>query len=114
MSARDEAAFTVAGAIIARSKAAALVDGLCRRLIAGARGSRSLAAARRCRDRFQRVPAAERCWCVAIAVAVAVAGHLVMASFEPARARPAIALTALALLAIALAAIAAASQTSEP
>jgi hypothetical protein len=114
MSARDDAAFSGAGAIIAQSKAAALVDGLYRRLIAGVRGSRSLAAVRQCRDRFQRIPAAERRRCVAIAIAAACAGHVVMALFEPARARPAITLTALALLALALAAIAVANQTSEP
>jgi hypothetical protein len=114
MRTREDATFTRAGEIIVHSRAAALVDGLGRRLIAGARGSRSLAAVRRIRDRFRRVPAAERGWCVAIAIAAAGAGHIAIAAFEPARARPAITLTALALIAIALAAIAAANQTSDP
>jgi len=111
-----DATFARAEAIIGGSRVIALGERLRKLFLESARGSRSLAALRLSIRAFAALPAGERGWCAAIAIASASAGHVVMAAFEPVRARPTTPLTLLALLAIALAALAlaVADQTREP
>lgn len=111
---RDDDAFSCAAVIIAASRFAALADGVYRRILVSAAGSRALAIARRAVRAFREMPAGQRYGCAAVAIVTAVAGHAAFAALEPPRTRPATALTVMALLAIALAAIAALDQTSEP
>jgi hypothetical protein len=101
--ANDETMFGRAGQIIAESRVAALVDRVCRRSLATALASRSLAAAQRRVLTVRRVPAGERGVCLLVVIATAVVGHVVMASMLPDVARPTVTLTALLLIAVCLA-----------
>ena len=115
MSARpDNAGFERAETIIGASRVAAAIAALQRRADAAAAGSTSIAAIDRVVRAVRGMPAGERARCAALAVAVAMAGHAILAAIEPPRARPTIWLTVPALLAMALAATALFDHTREP
>jgi hypothetical protein len=104
MSNGDNATFRRAGAIIAQSRVAGVVDDTCRRLLAAIRTSRSLTTMQRRFRAFRALTAGERVRGVVLATATAVVGHLAMAQVLPTAARPTTALSSLVLLAVCLAA----------
>ena len=97
--------------VVGRSRIAAVLDATVDGAIASARTSRVLGIARNRARAFHALPRAERGRYVLLTIAVAVAGHLVMASMLPSRARPTPALTAAVLLGATAAAIAASARS---
>ena len=89
--------------IIRHSQAATLCRSIVNRSTASVHTSRSRAVARRLAAQFQSLPIAERNRCVLLMAAIALAGHVVMASLLPPPARPLAAVSALLLLVAALA-----------
>jgi hypothetical protein len=95
----QDATFSLAGDIVARSWIARRIDSLLAGAAAAATRSRILAIARKPIGNLQHMPARERAVCLLLLMTAAVSGHVVLASMLPASARPAIALTALLLAA---------------
>lgn len=108
---RTDDTFRRAGLIIEGSRVAALFGVVVARIGAGVSTSRALALVRSRAREFEALPAADWTWCVVLLIAVALAGHAVMAALLPWPARQAAAPAAAALLAASLAAVAAISRS---
>jgi hypothetical protein len=100
-----------AGRVVGHSRIAALLDVAVDGAAASVRTSRVLRMVRDRTRAFQALPRAERIRCVLLTIAVALTGHIVMASMLPSRARPTPALTAAVLLGATAAAIAASARS---
>ena len=97
--------------IVGHSRIAGLLDAGVDGAIASMRTSRVCQIVRDRAQAFHALPRAERTRYVLLAIAVALAAHIVMASMLPSRARPMPALTAALLLAATAAAIAASARS---
>jgi hypothetical protein len=93
--------------IVARSVVAALAATAVARVAVSFHRSRLITLARESAHGFERLPVAERVRCALSIIAVALAGHVIIAAMLPAPARPTVALSAVALLGAILAARAA-------
>jgi len=107
----DDRAERRAAQVVGRSRIAAWLDAGVSGAIASVRSSRVLGIARDRTRAFQALPRPARTRSALLATAVALAGHIVMASMLPSRARPTLALTAVALLGATAAAIAASARS---
>ena len=107
----DDRADRHAGRVVGDSRIAALLEVAVDGATASVRTSRVAGIARERARAFRALPRAERARCVLLTIAVALAGHLVMASMLPSRARPTPALTAAVLLGATAAAIAASARS---
>ena len=109
---RDEFLDSRAAAIIADSRIAAAIRLIVRHGTASARTARLWLPVQRLARALGARPDSERRVLLLWFVAVAVAGHWLMASMLPSTASPTPALTAVALVAASLAAIAASSRST--
>jgi hypothetical protein len=107
---RDDPTFDRAAAVIGQSWIARWIEACVRMTTTSVEGSRSLEIARARLRAFDALPPSDRWTYAAVVMAVALAGHVVMASMLPLRSRPTVALTAVALLGASLAAFGATAR----
>ena len=104
MSADRDEVFDRARTIVAASRIAQWVCGVCRVLLASVLASWSYAAIHRRLHAFRSLSAKEQIACAMLTTVTAVSGHWMLARALPVQSQPTPALTALVLLAICLSA----------